>query len=468
MGERNSPLRMGVGNLQDIRRRLNETGIGYAGIDGVWWLPAVEPFRLPAVVKAELAAIGRALFCLFDAVTALYESPGVEGQDVRQLLSARVPPGFTAHVAPGQVAWVRPDFQLAPQPDGRFRLVATELEICPSAQGYAHAMQAAYGLPTDLAEQVADWLDGRMLLIVGTHHWSEFLFEQLAFCRALAGYGAMGCVLYDRPLAGLAAEVQRGERWQPPIFGVEHKPAGWDADILSRINKHDFTPYLWPGDHHWPDEVGEQVIFRFGYVDTFAPEHFVLLRRWQVRGATFINPPTYFLDSKVVMAALALPAVRQRIGERDADALPILDRVLPETLLLEEHQVPRLRDEQDQWVLKFAGFDRGNRAWGGRSLRLGTDCSAQQWQAALAESLRLPWPVVAQRLTPTAQITLDYCDEQGEAHSYAGASRLRTFLLRPRHARGALVGGAHLTVSASGVAVAESTQAVQTPVYFAV
>ena len=54
-----------------IRRRMDATGIGFAGIEGVWWLPAAEPFALPKQLLHELAAIGAALFALFDAVTEL-------------------------------------------------------------------------------------------------------------------------------------------------------------------------------------------------------------------------------------------------------------------------------------------------------------------------------------------------------------------------------------------------------------
>jgi hypothetical protein len=288
----------------------------------------------------------------------------------------------------------------------------------------------------------------------------------LAFCRALAERGASAAVLYDRPLANIAAEVKRGKRWEPPIFGVEHKPADWDTDILGRIHRHELSRFLWADDERWPDEVGEKVVFRFGYVDCFSPEHLALMRRWQVCGASFLNPPTFYLDSKVVMAALSLPAVRRQIAQHDRLALAVLDRSIPETFLVESDLLPRLRGEQAHWVLKFACFDRGNQAWGGRSLRIGAACSAQQWAEWLVECLRLPWPVVAQRLTPSAQIQIDYLDRQGVQKRCSGTTRLRSFFLRPHGHIGALVGGAHLTVTESSTTVAEGTRSVQTPIVF--
>ena len=451
-----------------LRQRINATGIGYAGIDGVWWRPATAPFALPASLRCELARIGRALFALFDAVLLLHEEQEPI-PELHRLLKQRVPPELAGLVASGRVELVRPDFQLAPMADGAgYHLVATELEICPSAQGFAHAMQVGYGLATDLADHFVQWLQGRPLLIVATAQWSEFLFDQLAFCRALAERGAQAHLLFDHPLTAIAGEVRRGERWQPPIFGVEQRPQGWDEDVMARIRRHGLEPYLWPADHEWPATVGEAALFRFGYLDCFAPAHLARLRQWTEHGATLLNPASYFLDSKTLMATLNLPAVRRQIASRDGSALALLDRTIPETVLLERHQLARLRRQQEQGVVKFAGFDRGNQAWGGRSLRLGAATSAMQWEDLLVQSLRLAWPVVAQWAVPSAQLAINYYDEFEQPATLCGATRLRSFLLRPP-AKGAdaWVGGAHLTVTAGSAKVAESTVAVQTPVEFA-
>jgi hypothetical protein len=455
--------------LSTIRQRMNETGIGYAGIDGLWWLPAVAPFRLPASLAGELAAIGGAIFRLFDAISELYGTPAGAAGGVDQLLAERVPPLFAQQVAGGQVELVRPDFQLVPTGEGvGWRLVATELELCPSAQGFAHAMQRGYGLTTDLADAMAAWLAGRPLLIVGTEQWSEFLFDQLAFCRALAERGVQAHVLFDRPLTTLAQEIRSGARWQPPLFGVDHKPDGWDEDLLGRIRRRHLEPFLWPQDERWPEQVGDAVVFRFGYLDCFAPAAAQQMCKWQRHGATFLNPPTYFLDSKVIMAALNLPVVRQQIRLAAAAALPILDRALPETLLLMHEHLPRLRRERECWVVKFAGFDRGNGAWGGRSLQVGADCSPEEWDRLLAASLRLAWPVVAQRLTPSARMDIGYFDAENKRGRLSqGTTRLRAFLLRsPANEYDAQVGGVHVTITGGSHRVAESTQAVQAPVRF--
>ena len=431
------------------------TGIGYAGLDGAWWLPAVAPFPLPAATAGELPRIGRALFALLDAVADLYDSEAT----LRALLTHRVAPRVNWLVGREPVLLLRPDFQLVPDDDG-YRLVATELEICPAAQGFAHAMQVGYGLATDLADAFVRLLRGRPLLIVATAQWSEFLFEQLAFCRALAERGATAHVLLDRPPAALASEVATGRRWVPPLFGVATRPPGWDTDVPGRLAAHGLDAHLWPGEA-WPETVGDAVVFRFGYFDCFDAGAIRAFVRWQAAGATFLNPPITYLESKSLLAAAHLPAVRQRLSATPG-VLATLDRCLPETRLLTAEVLPALLDERQQWVIKYAGFDGDNRAWGGRSVRFGGDCSADAWLSSLCEAIELPWPVVAQRLVPSERVDINYYDANDNVRRLPRAhTRLRSFLLRDGD--DVCDAGTHLTACAAPP-VSEATDAVQTPV----
>jgi hypothetical protein len=497
--------------IGSIRQRMNRTGIGFAGIEGAWWLPAAEPFTLPCHVADDLARIGAAIFALFDVVTELYGAPESAACGLDRLLEHKVPADIPRLMAPGRVLAVRPDFQLCLAENGEhLRLVATELEICPSAQGFAHAMQVGYGLTTDLVDAFARMLGGRELLIVCSGQWSEFLFDQLAFCRALAAAGARARVLCDTPIAMIDASARSGAIWRPPMFGVRERPARWDVELGRRIRDHGFEPYLWPDAAGWPDQVGDALVFRFGYFDCFSAELLQRLLRWQAAGATFLNPTQFILDSKVVMAALGLPAVRRRIQAYDANALAALDGCIPETLLVQPGIMARLRREQSEWVIKYAGFDRGNQAWGGRSLQVGALHTADSWAQILRSSLELPWPVVAQRFMPTARLDIAYLDGQDTPRQMRqGATRLRAFVLRdepslplspaserlrnqrylplspaserlrnqrylplsPASERGpggegVTVCGAHLTASGGAVQVSESTDAVQAPVVF--
>lgn len=462
-------------NFLHIRQRMNATGIGFAGIDGAWWLPAVEPFPLPAYVADDLAQIGRAIFLLFDTVTGMYGTPAGAACGLTQLLQHKAPPHIPLLMGGGRVEGVRPDFQLqlrATDTGQRYQLVATELEICPSAHGFAHAMQVGYNLRPDLVDHFANYLAGRTLLFAGTHQWSEFLFEQLAFCQALDQLGAKGRVLYDRPIATIAAEVRSGRRWQPPLFGIKTKPVNWNDDVIGRIEAQGLMPYLWPDDEVWPADVGNAVVFRFGYFDCFAPDILHRLLAWEAQGATMLNPTMFILDSKVIMAALQLPSVREQIQTVDTAALSVLDQCLPETRLLQPILFQQLLSEKNEWVLKFAGFDSGNQAWGGRSLQIGVRHSPEAWQQILHQYAELPWPVVAQRAAPSLQVDIAYGDAQANrGWLRQGTTRLRSFLLRQsagqtNEQEKVWVGGAHITVSDGTMQVSESTDAVQAPVIY--
>jgi hypothetical protein len=342
-------------------------------------------------------------------------------------------------------------------------LVATELEICPSAHGFAQAMQVGYGLPPDLVASWVKWLRGRPFLFVGTHQWSEFIWEQLAFCRALTEAGGQGYVLYNLPLSQMAAEIRAGQRWQPPLFGIREKTAAWDDDVIGRLQRHQLAPYLWPQNEPWPESVGEAVVFRFGYFDCFAPEELAYFTRWQEQGATLLNPAQFIWDSKGVMALLRETAVRQRL---DPSTLAILDGCIPETLLLTDTVLPRLTAEKDDWILKFAGYDSGNQAWGGRSLQIGSQHTAASWREVLGRYEQLPFPVVAQRLVPSTRVDIAYRGQGGEQQLMKqGTTRLRVFLLREEEET-AVACGVHLTVAAGTMQVSEATDAVQAPVVF--
>ena len=40
--------------LTTVRAKMDATGIGYAGIEGVWWLPACQPFVWPQPLQLHL------------------------------------------------------------------------------------------------------------------------------------------------------------------------------------------------------------------------------------------------------------------------------------------------------------------------------------------------------------------------------------------------------------------------------
>jgi hypothetical protein len=432
--------------------RMRATGIGFAGIEGAWWRPACQPFPLPAAACDALREIARALFALFDVLGASY---GYD-PELTTLLDHKAPAHLRALTSRAPVLSVRPDFQLCDTPEGGLRLIATELEMCPAAHGFAHAMQVGYGLESDLARAFVQLLDGRELLMVGTQQWSEFLSEQLAFCRALAEHGARARVTYDLPLETLAREFRAGARWQPPMFGVRVKPAEWNDDLLARLQAHDLLPF-WRDN--WAEDASKLAVFRFGYLENFSLERLAQFQRWEAQGARFLNPATFYLDSKATLAAARLPSVRAQLGPA---ACEVLDRCLPETVLLTSDNSARFEAERGEWVLKFSGYDAQQQAWGGRSLQIGAAHTRASWAEVLRHYAALPFPVVAQRVAHSRRVNIAYFDAAGATqHLTQGFTRLRTFLFR-----GGAHAGSHLTVTGGTMQVSETTDSVQAPIQF--
>ncbi len=382
---------------------MNATGIGYAGIDGVWWRPAAQPFQFSATLHADLARSGAALFGFVDAVWQSLRA----GDDpmLASLLRHKVPPALMSFCDLAPVLSFRPDFQLQPWGNG-VRPVLTEIESAPSAHGFAHAMQIGYGRPADLVDAFVDLLAGRTLYFAGTAQWSEFMWEQLAFCRAIRERGGKAFVLYDRTLAQLRAEIARGERWQPPLFGVPVRPPTWDTDLDARLDRHGLRVF-WRDE--WPAAVGDGVIFRFGYLENFSADTLARLWHWATAGAPFLNPLAFPLDSKVLLCALQMPSVRARL---DSATLQTLDAVIPETHLLTSDQIARFAAERTDWLIKYAGFDGGNAAWGGRSVEIGREQTPAQWHERLHQAAALPWPVVAQRMVESVRTGCRLCDKR--------------------------------------------------------
>ena len=442
-----------------LHARLAATGIGYAGIHGAWWLPATQPYSLAPAFAASLRRSAQGIFALLDVVAEYY------GRDpsLTTLLDYKRP----VHIPPvhsrAPVLSLRPDYQLAVS-----GVVVTELEICPSAQGFAHAMQLAYGLEPDLVPALARMLRERELIIVITPDWSEFIWEQLALCRALRALGATARVLMQPSIGDLAARVRQGELWQPPIFGVPRKPVGWDDDVLARIAREQFQPFLI--DHVQAfelDSARKIVLFRFGYLENFEPALIAGLYALEQKGAVALNPTSFCYDSKVLMAAMNLPTVRAAVSNLNPTALAVLDASIPETHLLTPAAIPFLISERVSWVLKYAGFDKGNAAWGGRSLQVGAQQTDTDWQDTLTRYCALSFPVVAQRNIPSLRTNIDFIDGQGETATLeAGATRLRAFLLREDARCSPQVLGAHLTVSSNAVQVSEASDSVQAPISF--
>lgn len=439
-------------SFQTITQTIRATGVGEAAVEGAWWGCATEPVEMSSAEFNQLTQIGNAIFALTDAVAdELHENPtGAFAQRLREKVPAHL--AQTLNLAP--VLMCRPDFQLVPTVDG-LQFVLTEIEIAPFSEGCAHAMQVAYDVEADTVPTFAHMLNGRELLFVGTHEWNRYIYDQLAFCKALAAQGARAAVLYNQTVAEMETAIQNGTSWRDLLKG------GDAPSMTDHIARHNFAPFL---RDEWPASVGDAVIFRFGYVEHFTPAQHALFRRWEAQGATFLNPFSFHLDSKVLLEGVHTAAIRQRLC---AQTVAALERCIPETHLLTSDNLARFVAEKDTWLIKFAGFDETNTAWGGRSVRFGRDFSAEKWHQTLQNANQLNWPVVAQRLAVSQQLTLDYYRPDGTTTTqHNGYTRQRTFFVRANANTPATHCGSHITLNNSMNVSEGSPDAIQAPIRF--
>ena len=408
----------------------------------------------------QLREIGQAVFRYLDAVgDELRQHPG--GPFARRL-QLKVPAMLLKQLDLSPVLKFRPDFVLVPTPAGP-QFVLTEIEIAPFSHGCAEAMQIAYGVTADTVKTFADFLAGRELIFLGTEAWSVYLFDQLAFCRMLAEVGARGRVHFDRPVAEMEAEIQAGRRWTLPIRGVDNPPEPWQPSLLKHLRRHQLEEYVLD---EMPLLDDDAVLFRFGYVDSFAPSQWAQVKQWQANGTTIVNPFAYYLDSKVLLTGLQDETIRRRL---DDATLGVLDLCIPETMVVNAAALPKLLDEQAEWLIKYAGFDVGGESWGGQSINFGRELTPTAWREMLLESQRLAWPVVAQRVAMTTRVSLAHYQENGTyVAGQKGYSRLRTFFLRRDIGGGGetMHCGSHLTVTAEMNVSEQAQGAIQTPIEF--
>ena len=191
-------------NSGALINRMNETGIGWGGVQGISWSPAVEPFVLPTTLKEQLHSLGEAVFLLYDSVHALYHTDEL----IRRFVSYKFPDYLPPLLAPGRLTLFRLDMVLVPIEVGTYQPVVTEVEVAPSNTGLTHCMQEAYCLPTDVVDRFIEYLAGRPYVVFLSHSYKQGVFEQAVFCQALRERVVNARIVFDQPLEALHQKAQ--------------------------------------------------------------------------------------------------------------------------------------------------------------------------------------------------------------------------------------------------------------------
>lgn len=441
--------------------RIAATGVGYKGLSGVSWLPGLTEMVFDHKVEARTVALGEAIFALTDAVAALWESePGL-----RVMLSYKVPDRIPRITARHPVRIIRPDIVLVNDGDS-YRPVCTELESCPAGQGMTHAMQRGYGLSTDMVDEFVVMLDGRPFTVVATNEWSEYVWDQGAFVAALRQLGVDARLVFDRPLSYIQDQVAGNGplAWKAPSAAGQAVAQAWNTDFLGRLNDLGWTDFVSGGE--LPDKL-EGVAFRFGYFDNFGQADLQKMFVWLEQGLDIINGLDFFHESKVLMAAIGLPAVGRWIVEHYGEPLlEVLDQCVATTRLLHPNfcDLDELRGHRPYWLSKFAAWDGRNQSWGSRSIDLGSAMSTEGWNRSLDDRLRLPHPVVVQHIIKSAQFSRPYVNGQVNLMT-GGRIRVTPFLLRRKDGT-TVHAGSTATLRAGTFRIHGATDALEMPIRF--
>jgi len=450
------------GPIEQIRTDVAASGFGYKGIDGLSWLPAFGPIKLPCYLEKELLELGRALFTFFSVVADLYRK---EDRWVRDLLSHKVPLNIVRLMEEGTVDVIRPDIVLT-EVGGRLQFVLTELETCPGGQGMGYSVEKAYGLAETSVSSFVEYLAGRPYRVVATHQWAEYTWELATFCQALREKGVDAEVLFDTFLDQIHTQV--ADSWIIPPGAPLHVRQEWNTDFLGRIARLGLGKVV-RGAEYLGDIPQNAVVYRFGYFDNFGRDVLTFLKKCQDKGAVVINPLQFMLESKSLMAAIGISSVREIIGRRiGSEGVAILDRCVAETRLLtsDEDLLAELYRDRGYWLTKFAAWDGSNRSWGSRSLEVGSYMSDVDWQRSLSERLDLGFPVVAQHTISSVRYNIAYTGVDGRVAVLPDArTRFTPFLYRGKDGQ-ILYGGGLMTLRSNTFRVHGATDAVEAPVIF--
>lgn len=436
-----------VPDFDTVRGRTDATGIGYKGMQGTSWHMCPQTLPLPQQLHNELTAFGKALFMLNDVVRALW----IAGDPaVHALLTHKVPEHIPRIVADAPVMLLRPDLVLVENGSGGYSVVCTEIESCGAGLGMAYSLQVQYGMNHDHIDTFVRMLAGRDFVVMATHHWAEYIREVMTFMSALKQRGVKIRYILDRKLDEIQRLIQPDGvrpdlRWVMPAALPAHMKANWNTDLIGQLQRTGFIKAIEDYDEaDLPHNVGNAVVFRFGYSSNFSPDVTNLMEAWRTAGAQFLNPVQHYLENKAFLGSAWLKSVCNRITKQyGAEHVATLHRCLATTSVLglaldPNWVVPNIFSDEDEKgyqaraVIKYAGMDNENQSWGARSVLIGSRMTTPAWERSVAEYKGKPFPTVQQVLINSAQFDVGYVDHTNTLRLMPKArTRLTPFMLRP-------------------------------------
>ena len=379
-----------------IRDALPEGGL----FDGHEWRIATKPFPLDAKFARELESLGRVLLQFYRAADLLYRHSMAGKQPAwvaewldqgkpKSLLDWQQQAGFTTALP----RVMRPDILLTE--DG-WRI--TELDSVPGGIGLTAWLNKTYSDHAEVLGGADGMVNGFSGIFNGDGPVRVMVSEESA--------------TYQPEMEWLCA--QAGER-----FAVCN--ASFDR----------FTE----GD----------AVYRFFELFDLKniPAHSKLFEKAAAKQIHLTPPPKAHLEEKMLFALFSNRNLRE-FWQRELGGkfMRQLEQVFPQTWLVDPTPLPphaalpglditdwrqlaALSQKDRRLVLKLSGFNE--RAWGARSVRLGSDLSQADWATAVTEAIadfgESPW--VLQRYEKPRRAEHEWFDfESGEARTMLGRVRL--------------------------------------------
>ncbi len=357
----------------ELIQQIEATGVGYADQKGVTFRLSSNPFPLTNSHKEQLSGIGDLLLHLMQGVSKAYRSGN---KQLTHFLNLKVPERIPRIVDSRPVRLLRPDIAI----DENGKLWVTEIETSPGGPGFYTALSHGYGTSNPLVNTLAHeaQLRSNTFHILLTRDWWMYDHELRVLARALR----------ER---GIASQV-------------------WYVDECSRDTIHN--------EEHFPENA---MVYLFGYVDNFCmndEEQWLLesLKNGERKDLVLLNPPSFYLESKAIMALVHSAVADHLVSEGliDEETLSSLRNVIPHTMLLsyEADGEVNLRDtSHKQLVPKVAGYDGANQNWGGRGVQA-RKMSKKQFEKLVHQlsDPDLPYPCILQEKVPHADFSANYCE----------------------------------------------------------
>jgi hypothetical protein len=408
--------------------KVEATGVGYSGLQGITWHMLGMGHReipLPGYVFDRFAEFTHALKAYMHVIHRPH------GGTLSALFDHKRPDDRVKPIVGKRPTMLfRPDVVLTRGSDGELSFKVTELESAPGGLGLFEAVRLAYDRPAEqgnIIDHLCRLVGDRPFVVVLTHTWIDYVWDICFACKLLRAHGIEVTVYIDQPqkdLEAYAAQSWKKRQAEMPQF-TSQQP-NWNPHLMERLRHYGFASFVEMVSDIPKALDKPAVVYRMGYHGSFTLTTIERLMAWERNGSLMLNGLHYGLESKANMAALSIPAVREKLTPSiNRDVLNLLDMHIAKTHVVDPafSDLNHVCDMHKGGVLKVAAWDPDDfLCWGAHGLVDGADQTKREWVGHVGTALARPYPIVVQeRVESVRQNLREVCDRHGQRHKLAKA-----------------------------------------------